>query len=204
MKTQLSKKSFSMIELKKETEELKKPAELGLWSCQQLVSELGSESELGIGTAFKVLPGTCNDKVTEAVSVTKRGKVLLIDDDPVIGVLVRRVLEKEHEVKVFTSAKDALAYLVEGHRFDVILCDMMMPIMTGMDFYNELSVRIYEQAERIVFLTGGAFTTIASEFLERSSNLHIEKPFSLQGLRLLVNERVAGMTTNAKTAEAYL
>jgi len=66
----------------------------------------------------------------------------------------------------------------------------MMPRVTGMDLYVELSRIAPDQAERVVFLTAGAFTSRARAFLERISNLRMEKPFSLAALRAFVNERV--------------
>jgi len=85
---------------------------------------------------------------------------------------------------------EALDCIVAGQRFDVILCDIMMPVVTGMDFYNRLFHAVREQAERVVFLTGGAFTDRAHEFLDRVPNACMEKPFKLQNLRVLLNERV--------------
>ena len=67
---------------------------------------------------------------------------------------------------------------------------MMMPVMTGMEFYDKLLASRRELAERIVFLTGGAFTVRAREFLDRIPNTRIEKPFDARNLRALVNDRV--------------
>ena len=61
---------------------------------------------------------------------------------------------------------EGLERITGGQEFNVILCDLMMPVMTGADFHRELSVRAPEQACRIVFLTGGAFTVNAREFLD--------------------------------------
>jgi CheY-like chemotaxis protein len=100
------------------------------------------------------------------------------------------MLGREHDVEVLASAQEALGCIRAGQRFDVVLCDVMMPVMTGMDFYDKLVESAGEQAERVVFLTAGAFTARAREFLERVPNGHLEKPFELQDLRALVNERV--------------
>ena len=101
---------------------------------------------------------------------------------------VRRILERQHEVTVFHEGSEALAALDRGERYDLLLCDLMMPEMTGMDFYEALQQRWPEQAERLVFLTGGAFTIKAREFLDRVSCPRFEKPFSARTLRALVND----------------
>jgi CheY-like chemotaxis protein len=173
---------------------------LGLAICQRIVTGLGGEisveSHVGVGTTFKVfLPVARGEREDEpvvrvAACAARRGRVLLIDDDQMIGNAVHRTLSGEHDVEVLTSAKEALDLIVAGRRFDVILCDMMMPVVTGMDFYDRLLQTVREQAERVVFLTGGAFTVRAREFLDRVPNVCMEKPFTLQNLRALMNERV--------------
>jgi len=71
-----------------------------------------------------------------------------------------------------------------------VLCDLMMPQMTGMDLFETLERELPEQARRFVFLTGGAFTPKSRTFLERVKNLRIDKPFDVAGLRAMVTERL--------------
>jgi PAS domain S-box-containing protein len=173
---------------------------LGLAICQRIVNGLGGEiaveSQVGVGTAFKVflLPAQGAEVKNTSVPVpapsSRRGRVLLIDDDEMICGLLRRILSKEHDVTVMINAAGALDCIAAGRRFDVILCDMMMPVVTGIDFYERLVQAVPEQAERVVFLTGGAFTVRAREFLDHVPNPRVEKPFSMQNLRALVNGRV--------------
>ena len=73
-----------------------------------------------------------------------------------------------------------------GETFDLILCDLMMPDMTGMDLHRELSGTAPEQASRMIFLTGGAFTATALQFLSETPKEHIEKPFHAANLRAIV------------------
>ena len=120
----------------------------------------------------------------------RRGRILLIDDDPLICSFIARTLAEEHEVLTFHSAAEALTRVWAGEQFDVILCDLMMPALTGMQFYERLAQARNEHAARIVFLTGGAFNADAAEFLGRVDNVRLEKPFSLEGLRALVNAHV--------------
>jgi CheY-like chemotaxis protein len=73
-----------------------------------------------------------------------------------------------------------------GEKFDLVLCDLMMPDMTGMDLHAELSIIAPEQASGMIFLTGGAFTENARTFLANPPKEHIEKPFDASNLRATV------------------
>jgi CheY-like chemotaxis protein len=157
------------------------------------------ESELGKGTLFRViLPATAAAPPAEPArpsappTVSRRGRIFVVDDEPMIGMAIRRTLQREHEVVVLTSAREAHARLTaSGEHFDIILCDVMMPEMSGMELHQALASHQPELAERFVFLTGGAFTTNARAFLSRVSNRRLEKPFSSQELRGLVQSLLA-------------
>jgi CheY-like chemotaxis protein len=75
----------------------------------------------------------------------------------------------------------------------VIVCDLMMPQMTGMDFHHECRAIAPDQAGRMLFLTGGAFTPRAREFFDATDNRRLEKPFEPKVLR----ETVSAMIRNA-------
>ena len=70
----------------------------------------------------------------------------------------------------------------------------MMPEMSGIDFHAELERLAPELADQIIFLTGGAFTVRAREFLDRVPNACLDKPFDSASLRSLVSSRVARAT----------
>ena len=120
----------------------------------------------------------------------RRGRVLAIDDEELLGTVIRRALEPVHEVVVVKSAAEALERIGAGERFDVILCDLMMPELSGVDFHRQLTERAPLAAERIVFVTGGAFSREAQEFLERSPHARLDKPFDVATLRALVDRRM--------------
>ncbi|HLV21119.1 MAG TPA: response regulator [Polyangiaceae bacterium] len=115
--------------------------------------------------------------------------MLVVDDEHIIGKVVSRALSREHDVTVLTSAGDALKLLAEGRRFDVILCDLLMPQMTGMQLHAELSRALPDQAARMIFLTGGAFGAQERAFLEGGAAV-LEKPFETRQLQSLVNARI--------------
>lgn len=173
---------------------------LGLAICHRLVTELGGRitvtSELERGTTFGVeLPAASANEEQKKPSVPspvkgRKARILVVDDEDLVGQAVRRSLIPEHDVLYLPSAEEALRRLSAGERFDLILCDLMMPVMTGMELYAELVERIPEQAQRMAFLTGGAFTPTAKEFLERTRNPHLEKPFDLGALESFVTALV--------------
>jgi PAS domain S-box-containing protein len=173
---------------------------LGLSICHNIVSGLGGEitvtSTEGAGATFRiVLPAALavpHDAVTAASPAkvaTVRATVLVVDDEPAIGSALRRVL-RDHEVTVVTMAKQALALLDTGKRFDVVLSDLMMPEMSGMDFFDEVARRFPDVAGRVVFVSGGAFTPAAKAFLDRVANERIGKPFDPQNIRAIVQRYI--------------
>jgi PAS domain S-box-containing protein len=174
---------------------------LGLAICLRIVSGLGGEmtveSELGVGSVFRValLPSS---RTSENVPLhhtfeqsERRGCILVIDDDELVGQAMFGALTDLHDVVVVNNAQEALTRINAGQRFDIIFCDMAMPTMTGMDFHQELARVAPGQAEKIIFLTGGAFTSKAQSFLDTVPNVWMEKPFGVALLRAVIAERLS-------------
>ena len=121
----------------------------------------------------------------------RRLRILVVDDEVLIGTVVVRILKSAHEVETTTDAAAALERMTAGERFDLILCDVLMPRMTGMELHRRVEALDAEQADRMWFLSGGAFTAETRAFLERMSDRHLQKPFDASTLRALV-ARIAG------------
>jgi PAS domain S-box-containing protein len=186
---------------------------LGLAICHRIVTNLGGridvESQPGNGATFRV---TLRRATPEAEGTARavespapyaeigsqpprsRGRVLVIDDDSAMANVVGLVLSEDHEVEVLTSARQALKRLREGERYDAIVCDIMMPEMGGIDFHAELARLVPELAAEVIFMTGGAFTVRAREFLDRVPNARLEKPFDSASLRAVVARQVSRAT----------
>nr|MBA3455876.1 response regulator [Deltaproteobacteria bacterium] len=175
---------------------------LGLAICHRIVTDMAGEltvrSELGKGTTFSVAlpvaetdhPGVAARLLPTAPVVDARiGRILVVDDETLVGTSVKRIL-KSHDVHVLSNAKEALARCVAGEAYDLILCDLMMPDMTGMELHRELMRVGPRMAGRMIFMTGGAFTPEAREFLITRD--HIEKPFNSADLRRLVQRHLTG------------
>ena len=175
---------------------------LGLPICHSLVTQMGGtvavRSKLGEGTRFTVsLPAA--RPLEKPVTLTptpppgilqRRAKILVVDDERAVASMLSRILGEEHDVQVATDATAALEIL-EREEFDLVLCDLLMPHVTGMDLYAELAKRHPGREARIVFMTGGAFTPRAAQFLSKVDNARVEKPFDLMAIRKLVRELAA-------------
>ena len=103
-----------------------------------------------------------------------------------VAKALSRLLAEHHEVLALTSAGEALDRLERGERFDLIFCDLMMPVTTGVEFHERLLALAQDQAERTIFITGGAFTDASRKFLETTANDRLEKPFDQHKLRQIV------------------
>jgi PAS domain S-box-containing protein len=176
---------------------------LALAICHSIVTSLGGEieveSQLGKGTTFRVTlpparptasmlsPRRVPSLPVPAASKApnQRGRVLVVDDEIAIGKALRRILSVDHEVALESDARVALERL-SRETFDIVFCDLMMPNMSGMDFFDELARRSPNQAARVVFLTGGAFSPRSEEFLRSSQNVVLAKPFSREAVSSVV------------------
>ncbi|MEZ4228117.1 MAG: ATP-binding protein [Polyangiaceae bacterium] len=160
---------------------------LGLSVCKNIIESysgtLEVESKLEVGTTMRIrlpLQRSATSLVRPAVVPRDRGpkrRVMVIDDDPMILRSLKRVLHG-HDLTLLSDGQKALELLSRDAEFDVILCDLMMPNVTGMDVYHRLSKQAPELARRIVFLSGGAVTAQAQRLLKEAPNRRYEKPLS--------------------------
>jgi two-component system, NtrC family, sensor kinase len=123
--------------------------------------------------------------------VDGKAEILVIDDEDKLGKLTARTLAPDYDALAVTSAQAALDLIAEGRRFDLILCDLVMPQMDGVVFAERLKVIAPELLKRVVFMTGGAFTARTIAFTEGESIRLIEKPFpSAPEFRALVGKHL--------------
>ncbi len=138
---------------------------LGLSICQRLVHAMGGElrveSRVGKGSTFTVLlpstrvqpDGGCPRSAGPRLCA-RRGKILVVDDEVTVMNAIQRTLRRDHDVVAVVSAHLAMDQIRSGQSFDVVLCDLMMPQMTGMDLYAQLLELAPAQASRMVFSLG--------------------------------------------------
>jgi PAS domain S-box-containing protein len=159
---------------------------LGLAICHHIVNELGGRVEVasppGKGALFRVILPPYSGEATRVEAAgarrPRRLRVLVVDDEPSLANAIGRMLEEVHDVDVVTSGEEALRRVEAGAEYDAILCDLMMPGVGGMDVYERLALGWPKMARRLVFMTGGAFSTRAQRFLGEVPNTCLDKPFT--------------------------
>jgi PAS domain S-box-containing protein len=179
---------------------------LGLPICRGIVQTHGGEitvdSKPGAGAVFTLsLPASKlspilprkSDRTTLDAGTRERGRVLVIDDESVVAHTLKVLLQGEHDLIVAESGAEALELLRKAldTPYDAILCDLMMPGMTGMELFEVLRREHPELAERVVFMTGGVSMLRVSEFLASVPNAKFEKPFDIAELRRTLHALVA-------------
>lgn len=114
------------------------------------------------------------------------GRVLVVDDSRAVAVSTARILAATYEVIVSHSGADALSLLAAGEQFDVILCDLLMPHLSGFELYDRLGAEMPDLRSRMVFVTGGTLEPEVHAFLDRVPNRCLTKPFKAHELRAVV------------------
>ena len=178
---------------------------LGLSLSHRIVADLGGtisvSSESGRGATFTVrlpalgptpAPISAPPRIAAAAAVGRR--VLVVDDEESICQCVKLALGRQHLVDVCSDGAEALQRLRQGEPYDLILCDLMMPKLSGIQLFEIVQQETPQQTERFVFMTGGAFTSAGRAFLDTVSNVVLEKPYSIAELRAVVAERLAAPT----------
>jgi PAS domain S-box-containing protein len=179
---------------------------LGLSICHGIISGIGGQisidSTLGRGTVFRiVLPPHVGDAVPEpapaaatepvAAQGERRHRVLLVDDEPQVAHTMERLLRRDYDITVALCGREAIEHILRGARFDAIVTDVMMPNMTGIELTEELQRVAPDQAQRLIFLSGGAFTAQTHERLHELGAPQLEKPVTAKELRACVQRVVS-------------
>ncbi len=174
---------------------------LGLPISRNIVESYGGSIEVhstvGEGTSFVVrLPvRTAEDyddgerKSTVSAPPEARGRILVVDDEPGIRAAMSRML-KGNEVVQAGSGEEARDILQGDQDFDLILCDMMMPTMSGVDLHEWLLATHPALAKQVVFITGGAFTPKGRAYLAKVSNIRLDKPIDMANFKKIVGELI--------------
>jgi CheY-like chemotaxis protein len=125
-------------------------------------------------------------------SGVRRGRVLIVDDEPLLVASLSRLLRLEHDVSSVSDGVDALTLLGGDAGFDLILCDLRMPGMSGMELYKRVRVSNPSLASRMVFFTGAMLPSDVRSFVGEDVGIELlEKPFEPKVLRALVRRFVA-------------
>jgi len=181
------------------TREVGQGTGLGLSVCHGIIAEhngqIYAESKRGQGATFIVeLPivtrpqqlGLAEPELEESQEAAK-ARILVVDDEPVIRDFLSHVLTDEgHEVETVDNADDALEK-VETERYSLILLDIKMPGMSGIELYNHFKKTAQSLARRVVFITGDVMGADTTAFLSRTKAPRIDKPFDAEQLKNEIN-----------------
>jgi len=179
---------------------------LGLAICQSIIKEYGGRIEVhstpGEGSRFvvqlplsPVLVGAMDSAPVLPPGdeeLAPRGRVLVVDDEPSICAALRRALKREHDVVEATSGSAARKILEQDTSFDVILCDVIMPDLSGVELHDWLQERAPDLARRIVFVTGGGHSQEYRDYFNKIGHIMIAKPFSPDEINEAVRRVMAG------------
>jgi CheY-like chemotaxis protein len=116
-------------------------------------------------------------------------RVLIVEDDARLARGLGRLLRR-YDVATACSGSDALLQLRDGAEFDAILCDLGMPGMSGIEFYDQVRIAFPGDENRIIFMTGGPLSRAAARFMKQVPNPILEKPFSGDALELALASHV--------------
>ena len=168
-------------------------AALGLALSQGILDSIGGtlefESRPGCTVATVTLIAGTETTVAPAppaeAPIAGVFDVLIIDDEVAVAKAIARGL-RQHRVTIVERGREGLALLAEGRHFDLILCDLMMPELTGMDVHDEIARAYPNELVHLAFMTGGAFTERAKAFCERITLPLLDKPIDLKQIRALL------------------
>jgi CheY-like chemotaxis protein len=171
---------------------------LGLAICRSIVTDLGGELTCAAapegGSTFTVsipiAPSPTAEGSPAAVSAAPRGKVLVVDDEPLVRRSLEWTLADQHDVVSVGDSREAARLFEDGARYDLVICDLMMPHLNGAALYRLVRELDAAQAERFIFITGGALRRDLDAFLAGVPNKRLEKPFQSSELRAVARRFV--------------
>jgi CheY-like chemotaxis protein len=169
-------------------------------------------SEFGHGATFiielpiiEALPSKVNT-VSPAVKVekliTKKGRILVVDDEPGVRALLEEVLTQSgHSVDVIGDAGSAMEIIDAGTIYDVILADIRIPGMNGVELCSLILRKKPKMKNRIIVITGDVMGTDIKAFLTQNNLSYLSKPFNIEALKEKINAIVMSNAQESDSTE---
>ncbi len=179
---------------------------LGLAISHRIVGDLGgsltARSLAGRGTTIRMElpraivspPPPVERSTVSTPTALSAASILIVDDEPVLAEMARRALS-DWRTDVVHSGRDALARLAENAHYDLVLCDITMPELTGVDVFEQATREHPELMHRFLFMCGGVTTDRAQRFLDDVNPPVLWKPFDTGELKDCVGSILSGMPT---------
>jgi CheY-like chemotaxis protein/anti-sigma regulatory factor (Ser/Thr protein kinase) len=173
---------------------------LGLAVAKGIVEGFGGTIEIasteGVGTIVTIRLRThvsvegAAPRVIAPAPTPPRLRLLVVDDEPLVRQVIGSALGDHHDVTTAESGEAALA-AISAASFDVIICDMMMPGMSGRELHRRIAHAHPSLEQRFVFITGGSLAVELDAFLASAGVVWLSKPFKIEQLDALIAQVVS-------------
>jgi signal transduction histidine kinase len=179
---------------------------LGLSVCRNIVASMDGvidvASDPGQGTCFRLLFPAAGPPLERSAPETASGQrprplrvdlgplpaqvqILVVDDEPIVTEIIADVLD-DHDVVCVHRGELALDILRE-RPVHLVLCDLMMPGISGMELHATIVSEQPSYVGRFVFMTGGAYTPESQAYIESADVPVMMKPFTPSSLIAMVD-----------------
>jgi len=186
------------------TKEVGEGTGLGLSICHGIVTEHGgriyAESKAGKGATFTIYLPIADkpeqlelQKTGDDKAIAKRSaSILVVDDEEIVSTFLKDMLTQAgHSVEIVNNATDALKDMARDE-FDVVLLDIKMPDMSGIELYKEAVKSNPDIAHKVIFITGDVMGKGTGSFLKKEKLPYITKPIDIKKLKQSINSIITG------------
>jgi len=119
-------------------------------------------------------------------------RILVVDDEPTILAFLKKVLGGEgYDVDTASSGEEALG-MIKNERYHLILCDIKLPGLSGIEIYEQIGKVAPSLQKRIMFITGDVISTGTEAFLKKTKSPYVTKPFDIAKLKEEAKRVIAG------------
>jgi len=132
---------------------------------------IAEESQLGLAEPAGEIKGVLG------------ARILVVDDEPTILAFLKKVLGGEgYDVETVSSGEEVLE-MIKNKRYSLILCDIKLPGLSGVEIYDEIGKVVPSLQKRVMFITGDVTSADTGEFLKRTKAPYVTKPFDIAKLK---------------------